>query len=231
MNRRPVAGCQGRAGPVREHGLRHGPAVDLSWTSGVRVGQELGGGVHLAPRDRPRAGDWHDDRRRAIGSGLWPLRPPGHVLALIERSQAGQARLPELQEASWENARVVGDLEAACAALKAVPGRGILALSSGSVVQAQPHADLVDDLRFTVVPRDRPWRATAPARRAAGSRWELAETTTFAQDAVGFHCRRARDVTDAEAVRDAAPAVLSPPGRRADTEAMTTWVTPDTASG
>jgi hypothetical protein len=69
-------------------------------------------------------------------------------------------------------------------------GRDILALSTASVIQALPHADFVDDLRFTVVPRDHPWRATAPARRAAGSRWELAETTTFAQGAVGLHCRR-----------------------------------------
>jgi hypothetical protein len=48
-----------------------------------------------------------------------------------------EGRAPRtLQEANWENARVVGDLEAACAALKAALGRDILALSSASVIQA-----------------------------------------------------------------------------------------------
>ncbi len=57
-----------------------------------------------------------------------------------------------LQDAPWSNSRIARDLADEVKALNAAPGRDILALNSASVIGALLGMDLVDDLRFFVVP-------------------------------------------------------------------------------
>ncbi|AXB44646.1 dihydrofolate reductase family protein [Amycolatopsis albispora] len=58
-----------------------------------------------------------------------------------------------LEKADWQNARVAKqDLETEVRELKAAPGRDILVLNSASIIRALVAADLLDELRITIVP-------------------------------------------------------------------------------
>jgi dihydrofolate reductase len=95
-----------------------------------------------------------------------------------------------LQDAPWENSRIARDLEDEVARLKGEPGRDILALNSASIIQALLHADLVDDLRFAIVPALVGGGLRLFAEDLPPSRWALVGTTTLAHGAVGLHYRR-----------------------------------------
>jgi dihydrofolate reductase len=95
-----------------------------------------------------------------------------------------------LTEAGWSNSRIVSDLEAEAARLKAGPGRDILVLNSASVIHTLLRAGLVDDIRVAVVPVL--LGAGTPFFPAGGeeSRWRLAQTATLGHGAVGLHWTR-----------------------------------------
>lgn len=57
-----------------------------------------------------------------------------------------------LERAPWANSRVARDLEGEVRALRDTPGRTIAVLSSVSVIRALLAADLLDELRITLVP-------------------------------------------------------------------------------
>jgi dihydrofolate reductase len=95
-----------------------------------------------------------------------------------------------LQDAPWENSRIARDLEAEVARLKGEPGRDILVLNSASIIQALLRADLVDDLRFAVVPALLGGGLRLFAEGLPASRWSLAGTSTLAHGAVFLHYRR-----------------------------------------
>ncbi|MEV0050850.1 dihydrofolate reductase family protein [Saccharopolyspora shandongensis] len=96
-----------------------------------------------------------------------------------------------LETVDWENSRVARDLEAEVKALRDAPGKDILVANSASIIQALLRADLIDDLRFVVVPALlggglRLFEAGIPA-----SNWSLAQTTVLPDGAIGVHYTRA----------------------------------------
>ncbi|MFC4494386.1 dihydrofolate reductase family protein [Streptomyces ovatisporus] len=96
-----------------------------------------------------------------------------------------------LKKADWHNARIAQDLEAEVTALRDAPGRDVLVLNSASIIQALLRADLVDDLRFAVVPVLLGGGLRLFPEGLPASRWSLAETTALKHGAVGLHYRRA----------------------------------------
>ncbi len=74
-------------------------------------------------------------------------------------------------------------------ALEAAPGRDILVINSASIVHQLLHADLVDDLRFAIVPVVGGGLRLLP-EGLSESRWELRESATLAHGAIGVHYRR-----------------------------------------
>ena len=96
-----------------------------------------------------------------------------------------------LTDAPWENSRIVRDLEPAVAKLKAEPGRDVLVLNSASVIQALLRADLVDDVRFAVVPSIVGGGLRLFPEGLPASRWSLVSGAALAHGAVGLHYRRA----------------------------------------
>lgn len=96
-----------------------------------------------------------------------------------------------LESADWENARIAKQsLEDEVRDLKRAPGRDILVLNSASIIQALLRSDLVDDLRFAVVPAVVGGGLRLLPDGLPASRWELAESATLAHGAVGLHYRR-----------------------------------------
>ncbi|MGW1678592.1 dihydrofolate reductase family protein [Saccharopolyspora sp. NPDC002376] len=96
-----------------------------------------------------------------------------------------------LDTADWANSRIARDLEAEVKALRDTPGRDILVINSASIIQALLHADLIDDLRFVMVPALlggglRLFKEGIPA-----SAWTLAQTTALPDGAIGLHYTRA----------------------------------------
>ncbi|GAA4862636.1 dihydrofolate reductase family protein [Actinomycetospora straminea] len=95
-----------------------------------------------------------------------------------------------LDEATWTNARVVRDLEATVATLRAGDGQSVAVLSSVSVIQALLAADLLDELRITRVPailgEGLPFRADGLPR----SSWALESLQTIPTGAVVSVLRR-----------------------------------------
>jgi len=94
-----------------------------------------------------------------------------------------------LTEAPWENSRIARDLEAEVKELREAPGRDVLVINSASVIQALLRADLVDDLRFAVVPV-----LLGGGLRllpdGVSTRFETAGVTVLSHGAVGLHYRR-----------------------------------------
>ncbi|HYH30787.1 MAG TPA: dihydrofolate reductase family protein [Pseudonocardia sp.] len=95
-----------------------------------------------------------------------------------------------LQDAPWENSRIARDLGSEVEKLKGGPGRDILVLNSASVIQALLRADLVDDLRFAIVPSLVGGGLRLFAEGMPASRWTLAGAATLEHGAVGLHYRR-----------------------------------------
>src|SRR5690606_35501345 len=96
-----------------------------------------------------------------------------------------------LQEAPWENSRITRDLEGEVKRLIDEPGRDILVLNSASVIQALLAADLVDDVRFSVVPVILGGGLRLFPDGLPSSRWTLASSAALAHGAVSLHYRRA----------------------------------------
>jgi len=92
-------------------------------------------------------------------------------------------------EATWENSRVFRDAGDAVATLKAEPGRDILVLNSAQLIQSLLAADLVDDLRLTVVPVLLGGGLRLLPDGVSGG-WDLASSTTLPDGALGLHYRR-----------------------------------------
>ena len=58
-----------------------------------------------------------------------------------------------LTDLAWSNARLATrPLEEDVKALKAAPGRDILVINSATIIHQLMRADMVDDLRFAIVP-------------------------------------------------------------------------------
>jgi dihydrofolate reductase len=96
-----------------------------------------------------------------------------------------------LTEVTWSGARLATQpLEAEVKALKAAPGRDIFVMNSGSIIHQLLQADLVDDLRFAIVPVLLGGGLRLLPEGLAETRWELAGSTTLAHGAVGLHYRR-----------------------------------------
>ena len=95
-----------------------------------------------------------------------------------------------LDEATWQNSRVVRDLEATVRELRAGPGRGVLVSNSVSVIRALLTAELLDELRITHVPAVlgaglRLFDGPLPA-----STWTLESVATIPTGAIVTHHRR-----------------------------------------
>jgi dihydrofolate reductase len=131
--------------------------------------------------------------------GVWPgitrdpatdprTRDLGRWLDSVEKVVVSRT----LQDAPWENSRIARDLEAEVKRLKDEPGRDILVINSASVIQALLRADLVDDVRFAVVPVIVGGGLRLFPEGLPESRWTLAGAATLAHGAVGLHYRRDR---------------------------------------
>ncbi len=114
-------------------------------------------------------------------------RELGRWLDRVEKVVASRT----LQSADWENSRIARDLESEVAALRETPGGDILVINSASIIQTLLRADLVDDLRYVVVPVLVGGGLRLFADGLPASSWSLAETTTFASGGLGLHYRRA----------------------------------------
>ncbi|MBK1783271.1 dihydrofolate reductase family protein [Prauserella cavernicola] len=95
-----------------------------------------------------------------------------------------------LERADWENSRIARDLVAEAEALRSAPGRDVLVLNSASVIQALLRADLLDDLRFAVVPCLLGGGLRLFSEGLPASGWTLVASTALAHGAVGVHYRR-----------------------------------------
>jgi dihydrofolate reductase len=98
-----------------------------------------------------------------------------------------------LTDLAWSNARLATrPLEDEVKALKAAPGRDILVINSASIVHQLLRADLVDDLRFAIVPVIVGGGLRLLPEGLAESRWQLMESATLAHGSVAVHYRRRR---------------------------------------
>jgi dihydrofolate reductase len=96
-----------------------------------------------------------------------------------------------LTDVAWSNARLATrPLEAEVKALKGAPGRDIFVMNSASIIHQLLGADLVDDLRFAIVPVLVGGGLRLLPEGVPESRWQLAECTTLVHGAVGLHYRR-----------------------------------------
>ncbi|MFW5418270.1 dihydrofolate reductase family protein [Nocardiopsis sp. CNT-189] len=95
-----------------------------------------------------------------------------------------------LETAEWANTRIARDLEAEVKSLREAPGRDILAVNSASVIRALLAADLVDDLRFAVVPVLLGGGLRLFGEGLPASEWRLVQSTTLPDGAIGLHYAR-----------------------------------------
>lgn len=95
-----------------------------------------------------------------------------------------------LEKAEWNNSRISDDLEGTVRELKAQDGGDIMIVNSVSIIQQLLAADLVDDLRFAIVPAMVGGGLRLFGEGLPESRWALAETTALEHGAVGLHYRR-----------------------------------------
>jgi dihydrofolate reductase len=92
-----------------------------------------------------------------------------------------------LQEVTWQNSRLAGkDLEAEVRDLKQAAGRAIIILNSASIIRSLLAANLVDELRLTVLPEILGGGLRLLADELPRSSWRLAGITTFPTGAIGL---------------------------------------------
>lgn len=94
-------------------------------------------------------------------------------------------------ELTWgDNVRVATDLVGEVERLKHTDGGDIVVLSSSSIIRALLDADLLDQIRVSVVPKivGQGQRLFDDGRPP--SSWELVDTTVFPTGTVGLHLRR-----------------------------------------
>ena len=94
-------------------------------------------------------------------------------------------------DATWENSRVFRDAPTAVATLKAEPGRDILVLQSATLIRSLLADELVDELRFSIVPVMLGGGLRLLPDGVAGA-WELVSSTTMPDGALGLHYRTHR---------------------------------------
>lgn len=93
-----------------------------------------------------------------------------------------------IRDATWRNARIAEqELEAEVLDLKRAPGRDVIILNSASIIRALIGADLVDELRITVLPEILGGGLRLLPEGLPRSAWTLLGTTTFTTGAVGLH--------------------------------------------
>jgi len=130
--------------------------------------------------------------------GVWPgitddpatdprSRDLGRWLCSVEKGVVSTT-LPE-SEATWEDTRVFRDAGEAVATLKPEPGRDILVLNSAKLIQSMLAADLVDDLRLSVVPVLLGGGLRLLPDGVSGA-WDLVSSTTLPDGALGVHYQR-----------------------------------------
>lgn len=96
-----------------------------------------------------------------------------------------------IREAAWQNARVAEkDLEPEVLDLKRAPGRDIIVLNSASIIRALIGANLVDELRITVLPEILGGGLRLLADGLPRSTWTLLGTTTFTTGAIALQYGR-----------------------------------------
>jgi dihydrofolate reductase len=94
-------------------------------------------------------------------------------------------------DVTWTNARLATrPLEDEVKALRAAPGRDIFVMNSASIIHQLLQADLVDDLRYVIVPVFVGGGLRLLPEGLPERGWDLAETTSLAHGAVGLHYRR-----------------------------------------
>jgi dihydrofolate reductase len=94
-----------------------------------------------------------------------------------------------LTEAPWENSRIASDLPGEIERLRNAPGRDVLVLNSASVIAELLRLDLVDDLRFAIVPvLVGGGLRLFPA--GVSARFDTAGVAALAHGAIGVHLRR-----------------------------------------
>jgi dihydrofolate reductase len=96
-----------------------------------------------------------------------------------------------LETADWSNSRIARDLETEVKELRGTPGRDILVVNSASVIQALLRADLIDDLRFVVVPTLLGGGLRLFEEGIPASTWALVQSTVLPDGAIGLHYERA----------------------------------------
>ena len=95
-----------------------------------------------------------------------------------------------LQSARWDNSWITRDPEVEVRRLSKLPGRGILVLHSASVIQVLLRAELIDDLRFVVVPVMVGGGLRLLPEGLPPTEWALVTSTTLADGAIGVHYAR-----------------------------------------
>lgn len=177
-------------------GFSAGPGGDMSWLVAHAVDDDAAGyyagirsGVSTALLGRTNyegfAGYWPpvaqdpatDPRTRELA--VW--------LDTVEKVVFSRT----LQSAEWQNSRVSSDLEGEVRALKQAPGRDLLVLNSASIITGLMAADLLDDLRITVLPSVLGDGLRFFPDGLPASSWTLIGTATLAAGGVALHYRRA----------------------------------------
>lgn len=97
-----------------------------------------------------------------------------------------------LTEAPWAHSRITRDPCAEVAALRETDGGDVIVLNSASVIQTLLRADLVDDLRVTLVPAMVGGGVRLLPDGLPAGRWSLAGTVVMGHGAVALHHRRDR---------------------------------------
>ncbi|MEU1448644.1 dihydrofolate reductase family protein [Streptomyces mirabilis] len=114
-------------------------------------------------------------------------RDLGEFLNTVEKVVVSRT----LDHTEWENSRIARDLEGEVKALREDPGRNILVANSASIIQALLKADLIDDLRFVVVPTLLGGGLRLFEEGLPASTWSLTQSTVLADGAIGLHYSRA----------------------------------------
>jgi dihydrofolate reductase len=93
-------------------------------------------------------------RTYEIFAAYWPVQPPGDPMAAIINSLPRYVVSRSLQEPlAWNGSTLVtGDIAEGIRHLKDQPGKDILVIGSGELVQALMRHDLVDEFRLMVHP-------------------------------------------------------------------------------
>lgn len=125
------------------------------------------------------------ERSRAYGRFLVNVEKVG-----VSRTLAADG----LDHFDWVNARVTDDLEGEVRSLREQEGGDILIQNSASIIRQLLRVDLVDDLRLVIVPvlLAEGLRLLDELHGIDETSWQLQESSTFANGAVGVHYARAR---------------------------------------